>query len=67
MTVSTDLRRAMRRYHAASQAVNAARDEAYAAIRAASASGMTLRAIADVTGLSHQRVAQVLATDGKAR
>jgi hypothetical protein len=35
----------------------AARD---AAIREASASGMTYRAIAEIAGLSHQRIAQIV-------
>src|SRR4051794_28122184 len=45
---------------AAKEQLEAARENAYEAIRQASASGMSLRAIADATRLSHQRIAQIV-------
>lgn len=61
--MTEDLEVAMQTYRQAADAADAARDEAYAAIRKASASGRSLRQIAERTGLSHQRIAQVLTTD----
>ena len=63
MTTLHTLRLAMHEYREALAAVHSARDRAYDAIRAASAEGLSLRAIGDATDLSHQRVAQVVAGD----
>jgi transposase-like protein len=50
----------MRPYRRAQEALEASREDAYAAIRDAAASGMSLRAIAETTNMSHQRVAQIV-------
>jgi len=54
------LREASKRYSMAQRHVGSTREELYRAIRRAASAGMSLRAIADETALSHQRVAQIL-------
>jgi hypothetical protein len=54
------LEQAMSEYWRAQGEMEAARERAYEAIRAASTAGMSLRAIGELTDLSHQRVAQIL-------
>ena len=54
------LEQAMSEYRRAQGAMEAARERAYEAIRAASTAGMSLRAIGELTEMSFQRVSQIL-------
>jgi hypothetical protein len=62
-TIQRKLADAAKRYAAAHRELGTRRDELYVAIRRASGSGMSMREIGDTTGLSHQRVAQIVRGD----
>jgi hypothetical protein len=57
------LKAASKGYATAHRALELRRDELYSAIRKASHAGMTMRAISESTGLSHQRIAQIVSGD----
>jgi hypothetical protein len=59
-TTITALVRIARRYRAAEERLAGISAEREQAIRQAHASGMPMRAIAEHTGLSHQRIAQIV-------
>jgi hypothetical protein len=58
--IKPKLREAMRSYWEARGRLETARELAYEAIREAAAAGMSLRAIAEQTDLSYQRIAQIV-------
>jgi predicted transcriptional regulator len=55
-----ELSKTMRPYWQAQGQLEAARANAYVAIRKAHDAGMTVREIAEETQMSHQRIAQIL-------
>jgi hypothetical protein len=57
------LLKAMEPYRRHQREIDKARDTAYDAIRKAHASGMSLREIAELTEMSHQRIAQITKDD----
>ena len=52
--------KAMQPYRTHQRDIDKAREHAYAAIRKAHAAGLSLREIAELTEMSHQRVAQIV-------
>ena len=58
--MTKQLRKAIEPMWAAETQLEMARQVAYTAIRKAAAAGMTLRAIGQVTELSHQRIDQIV-------
>jgi hypothetical protein len=57
------LNKAMETYRRHQREIDKARETAYAGIRKAHATGMSLREIAEATEMSHQRVAQIVRGD----
>lgn len=64
---SPRLRQAITKYRRAEATVNAARDEAYAAILADLADGVRQTDIVRATGLTRERIRQIVVADKKKR